>query len=257
MALAPVTLSSRSEAIKSPHLRSSTRQSLQMDYSMASSQRNSSPHRFTTTPALLSPRGRLTPTSLNQPSPRGFHSEPYSPGLLPNHMTEEYSHSTQRPRKKPRTPRRTSKSHKRDQSENSLLAIGSWSDHSSHHDAHLSQAHHFHDAPLFDDGPDSKDLLAAPEDDFILFPDDTAEPALVPYEEALPPRAPRIPRLRTPDLAPLSTHVQFFPCLGDEREEDRVNETWYLAGRERVDSQMDDALAYMAGVEGRRKTLRN
>ncbi|KAJ3963153.1 hypothetical protein N0V92_000135 [Colletotrichum tropicale] len=225
-----------------------------MDYSMASSQGKTSPHRFTTSPALLSPRGQLTPTSLNQPSPRGFHSEPYSPGLLPGHMTEEYSHSTQRPRKKPRTPQRTSKSHKRDRSQSSLLAIGSWSDQSSHHDARLSQAHRFHDAPLFNDGPESKDLSAAPEDDFILFPDDTPEPALVPYEAALPPRAPRIPRLRTPDLAPLSTDVQFFPCLGDEREEDRVNETWYLAGRERVDSQLNDALAYMAGVKagGRR-----
>ncbi|KAF0318613.1 hypothetical protein GQ607_014164 [Colletotrichum asianum] len=237
MALAPVTLSSRSEATKSPHLKSPTRHSLQMDYSMASSQGNTSPHRFTTSPALLSPRGQLTSTSLNQPSPRGFHSEPYSSGHLPGHMTEEYFPSTQRPRKKPRTPQRTSKSHKRDRSQSSLIAIGSWSDQSSYHDAHLSRAHRFYDARLFDDGPDSKDLSVAPEDDFILFPDDTPEPALVPYEAALPPRAPRIPRLRTPDLAPLSTDVQFFPCLGDEREEDRVNETWYLAGRERVDSQ--------------------
>lgn len=78
-------------------------------------------------------------------------------------------------------------------------------------------------------------------DDFLLFPDenldDFEDPSMPADYVSSTPMAPRITRLRTPDIAPLSTDVQFFPCLGDEAEEDRINEAWYLAGRERVDCQ--------------------
>ncbi|OHX00118.1 hypothetical protein CSPAE12_01349 [Colletotrichum incanum] len=108
---------------------------------------------------------------------------------------------------------------------------------------------------------DESSYKHVPYDDFILFPDesqtDTHEDVSIYTEQPPAPLAPCIHRLRTPDIAPLSTDVQFFPCLGDEAEEDRINEAWYLAGRERVHSQMDEALAYMSVVGGRRRMLRD
>ncbi|GKT64166.1 hypothetical protein ColTof4_06542 [Colletotrichum tofieldiae] len=101
---------------------------------------------------------------------------------------------------------------------------------------------------------DESSYKREPYDDFILFPDesqtDTYEDVSAYTEQPAAPLAPRIHRLRTPDIAPLSTDVQFFPCLGDEAEEDRINEAWYLAGRERVRSQiqcsaLDPAMSFV------------
>ncbi|KAK1623205.1 hypothetical protein BDP81DRAFT_399525 [Colletotrichum phormii] len=137
--------------------------------------------------------------------------------------------------------------------------MGSWTSQSIHDEEPCARYGREKGSSSFHDGDCSS--KNAPYDDFILFPDDAendinedfASPA---QSSSSAPRAPRISRLRTPDLAPLSTDVQFFPCLGDEAERDRINEAWYIAGRERVASQLDDALAYMAAVEGRSRTRR-
>jgi hypothetical protein len=50
-----------------------------------------------------------------------------------------------------------------------------------------------------------------------------------------PPRTPLIPRLMTPDLAPMALDAEFCPCCGNE--EDCINANWYLAGRSKMDAQ--------------------
>ena len=45
-------------------------------------------------------------------------------------------------------------------------------------------------------------------------------------------------RLATPDLAPLSSDFVFCSCCDDD-EEDMINETWYLAGRAKMDAQRE------------------
>jgi hypothetical protein len=53
-----------------------------------------------------------------------------------------------------------------------------------------------------------------------------------------PPGTPTIPRLPSPDLAPMALDFQFCACCtGDE--EDRVNEFWYMASRKKMDSQCE------------------
>lgn len=59
---------------------------------------------------------------------------------------------------------------------------------------------------------------------------------LVPPPVPSPPRTPRAPRLRTPDLSPLSTDVEFCPCHGGAAE-DQVNGVWHMAEKSKMDSQ--------------------
>ncbi|KAL6891739.1 hypothetical protein HDV57DRAFT_312242 [Trichoderma longibrachiatum] len=49
------------------------------------------------------------------------------------------------------------------------------------------------------------------------------------------PSTPRDRLLPTPDLSPLPTHFVFCPCCVDE--EGRINETWHMAGPEKMDTQ--------------------
>ncbi|KXH41011.1 hypothetical protein CNYM01_05487 [Colletotrichum nymphaeae SA-01] len=181
-------------------------------------------------------------------------------------MSDEQLYSlppSPRPRHQPSSYRRSlepvSQRRRRSPDHDSLVAMGSWTSQSTHNEEPCTRSGRekgssssFHDS----DFP----AKYAPYDDFILFPDDAGEyiheDFTVPAHSSSAPGAPRITRLRTPDLAPLSTDVQFFPCLGNESERDRINEAWYIAGRERVESQLDDALAYMAAVEGRSRTGR-
>ncbi|TDZ33096.1 hypothetical protein C8035_v006030 [Colletotrichum spinosum] len=138
---------------------------------------------------------------------------------------------------------------------NSLLAIGSWSI-ETHRRVMIPQGSS--DFNLNDEafGEPSLNWSSEPMmEDFVLFPEEIPEDDTQNGRASSPPRAPRISRLRTPDIAPLSTDVQFFPCLGNEDEQDRVNEAWYLAGRERLDAQIDNAIAYMAGVDGHARML--
>ncbi|GKT52498.1 uncharacterized protein ColSpa_12679 [Colletotrichum spaethianum] len=212
------------------------------------------------------------PTLANFPRPRlngALYPGDYPSSIEPGYMTGEQlfamdtspqtrhqalpHHRNSRPRL--RRSRRSA-------DHSALLAIGSWSS----PDIHLGDHYGDRSAPSrnksdFASRQEDESYEHASYDDFILFPDeiptDTHEDVSAYTEQPSAPLAPRIPRLRTPDLAPLSTDVQFFPCHGDEAEEDRINEAWYLAGRERVHSQMDEAMAYMSIVEGRRRTLKN
>ncbi|KAK1986866.1 hypothetical protein LZ30DRAFT_581139 [Colletotrichum cereale] len=128
-----------------------------------------------------------------------------------------------------------------------LLAIGSWSSQKTDHGDRHALSSSRSESARHEDG--------SSYNDFILFPDEdhtnAYEDVSAYTEQPSAPLAPRNPRLRTPDIAPLSTDVQFFPCLGDEADEDRINEAWYLAGRDRVLSQMEEAMAYMSVVGGR------
>ncbi|KAL0935714.1 uncharacterized protein CTRU02_210305 [Colletotrichum truncatum] len=250
MAFMPLAFETRSDTTtRLSYTRSSLSPANQMDTRMPSSRGNTSPHGFNTGHAVLSPRDRLSPKLQDWPPSRAMHSDFYSASSAFGHLTKERFHSTSpRPQKtsdasqdrrksKPKSPKR------RRNPDHSLLAIGSWSNQSHHHETNHSHANRFGDHVTFNDQAAANDLPMGysasfnETDDFVLFPDDTPEDELVPYGRPLPPRAPRISRLRTPDIAPLSTDVQFFPCLGDECEEDRINEAWYLAGRETVDSQ--------------------
>ncbi|OLN81495.1 hypothetical protein CCHL11_10313 [Colletotrichum chlorophyti] len=132
---------------------------------------------------------------------------------------------------------------RRNLDEGSLLAIGSWGSHNSHEFYH-AQSERLSSTIAGDDfsAKNGYDVLTPPGtyEDFILFPNEhgdvTTDAIFYPDEVPSAPMAPRIPRLHTPDLAPLSTDIQFFPCH-DEEVEDRINETWYLAGREKIDKQ--------------------
>ncbi|KAF9872569.1 hypothetical protein CkaCkLH20_10066 [Colletotrichum karsti] len=192
----------------------------------------------------------------------GAHMIAFRPFRINKSHREDFPERPTQPIPSRRSRKSKASSHRRRRSpDSSLLAVGSWSNQSHRDDGNQARTGRFDMFAPVNDEIAAKSLpmdsASGMMDDFVLFPDDTAEDALVPYEEALPPCAPCISRLRTPDLAPMSTDVQFFPCLGDEREEDRINEAWYLAGREKMDSQLNDALAYMAGTEGRRRRLGN
>ncbi|KAK1998090.1 hypothetical protein LX36DRAFT_681293 [Colletotrichum falcatum] len=157
-----------------------------------------------------------------------------------------------RPQRHHRNSRPRSRGNRRSADHSTLLAIGSWSSQGvGQEDGHALSNSSSEPVP-HDDGSSYKH---SPYDDFILFPDgghaDDYEDVPVHIEQPSAPLPPRIPRLRTPEIAPLSTDYQFFPCLGDEPDEDRINEAWYLAGRDRVLSQMEEATAYMSIVGGR------
>ncbi|UKZ80315.1 hypothetical protein TrVFT333_008073 [Trichoderma virens FT-333] len=54
--------------------------------------------------------------------------------------------------------------------------------------------------------------------------------------------APSTPRDRLspmPELSPMPTHFEFCPCCVDE--EGRINETWHMAGHEKMDTQLMNA----------------
>ncbi|KAF7562459.1 hypothetical protein G7046_g1684 [Stylonectria norvegica] len=52
--------------------------------------------------------------------------------------------------------------------------------------------------------------------------------------------APRAQKLATPQMVPMSTDYEFCSCCEDEQ--DRINETWYLSGKARVDTQSESAI---------------
>ncbi|KAK2039428.1 hypothetical protein LZ31DRAFT_476619 [Colletotrichum somersetense] len=145
-----------------------------------------------------------------------------------------------------------SRRNRRSADHSALLAIGSWSSHKTGHGDGHALSDGKSESAQHDFG---SSYQHAPHDDFILFPEeghtDEYEDVSAYTEQPSAPLAPHITRSRTPDIAPLSTDVQFFACLGDEPEEDRINEAWYLAGRDRVLSQMEEAMAYMS-IVGRR-----
>ncbi|KAK5987062.1 hypothetical protein PT974_11179 [Cladobotryum mycophilum] len=70
-------------------------------------------------------------------------------------------------------------------------------------------------------------------------------------EQSRPPRTPRERLLSTPELSPMSTHFTFCPCCGDE--EDRINDTWCMRSKDRMDSQLEYASAYIASVKSGRR----
>jgi hypothetical protein len=82
--------------------------------------------------------------------------------------------------------------------------------------------------------PEAPRRVASPLPEAPLPPAWLAEPGL----SFDPPSAPLIPRLRTPDLVPMSMDAQFCPCC-DEPNQDRINEIWYLTGRTKMDSQRE------------------
>lgn len=62
------------------------------------------------------------------------------------------------------------------------------------------------------------------------------------------PGAPREPLLPPPELSPMSTHYVFCPCCGDE--DDRINDTWRMAGKEKMNAQctLRPCLLYYRGL---------
>ncbi|KAL7944195.1 hypothetical protein V8C42DRAFT_326116 [Trichoderma barbatum] len=57
------------------------------------------------------------------------------------------------------------------------------------------------------------------------------------------PSTPRDRLLPMPELSPMPTHFVFCPCCVDE--EGRINETWHMAGHEKMDTQLEYAMAYI------------
>ncbi|KAH6610048.1 hypothetical protein Trco_000068 [Trichoderma cornu-damae] len=57
------------------------------------------------------------------------------------------------------------------------------------------------------------------------------------------PSTPRDRLLPTPELSPMPTHFVFCPCCVEE--EGRINETWHMAGHEKMDTQLEYAMAYI------------
>ncbi|EHK24266.1 uncharacterized protein TRIVIDRAFT_198888 [Trichoderma virens Gv29-8] len=53
------------------------------------------------------------------------------------------------------------------------------------------------------------------------------------------PSTPRDRLLPMPELSPMPTHFEFCPCCVDE--EGRINETWHMAGHEKMDTQLMNA----------------
>ncbi|KAK1569771.1 uncharacterized protein LY79DRAFT_528031 [Colletotrichum navitas] len=160
--------------------------------------------------------------------------------------------ATHRPQTHHQNLRSGSRKNRRSADHSTLVAIGSWSSHKTGHGDRHALSNSRNESTRYENG---LSYQHAPYDDFNLFPEeghtDDYEDVSAYTEQPSAPLAPRIPRFRTPDIAPLSTDVQFFPCLGDEPDEDRINEAWYLAGRDRVLSQMEEAMAYMSIVGGR------
>ncbi|KAF6843716.1 hypothetical protein CMUS01_01823 [Colletotrichum musicola] len=119
-----------------------------------------------------------------------------------------------------------------------LLSVGSWYDENA-------RRMHIDDDDVFEDEEARKtsDLY----DDFANCAnaaEKAAAKASIRRELPSSPRQqPLIHRLYSPDVALLSTDVQFFTRTGFECEEDRVDEAWYLAGH--------DAMADMAEFDDR------
>ncbi|KAL7792134.1 hypothetical protein V8C37DRAFT_380863 [Trichoderma ceciliae] len=57
------------------------------------------------------------------------------------------------------------------------------------------------------------------------------------------PSTPRDRLLPTPELSPMPTHFVFCPCCVEE--EGRINETWHMAGHEKMDTQLEYAMGYI------------
>ncbi|KAM0257353.1 hypothetical protein ACHAQJ_004440 [Trichoderma viride] len=57
------------------------------------------------------------------------------------------------------------------------------------------------------------------------------------------PSTPRDRLLPTPELSPMPTHFVFCPCCVDE--EGRINDTWHMAGHEKMDTQLEYAMSYI------------
>ncbi|KAF6826924.1 hypothetical protein CPLU01_09404 [Colletotrichum plurivorum] len=166
------------------------------------------------------------------PQDRDFSSPPQK-----RHATEEQPHSVSKLPKLPRLSRAPEPS-KNDVREEMLLSVGSWYD---------ENARRMHiDDDVFEDEEEARktsDLY----DDFTNCAnaaEKAAAKASIGRELlSLPRQQPLIPRLCSPDVALLSTDLQFFTRTGFECEEDRVDEAWYLAGH--------DAMADMAEFEDR------
>ncbi|KAH0494544.1 hypothetical protein TgHK011_001161 [Trichoderma gracile] len=60
---------------------------------------------------------------------------------------------------------------------------------------------------------------------------------------SIAPSTPRDRLLPTPELSPLPTHFVFCPCCVDE--DGRINETWHMAGPEKMETQLEYAMAYI------------
>lgn len=60
---------------------------------------------------------------------------------------------------------------------------------------------------------------------------------------SIAPSTPRDRLLPMPELSPLPTHFVFCPCCVDE--EGRINETWHMAGPEKMETQLEYAMAYI------------
>ncbi|KAJ0165099.1 hypothetical protein CTA2_12358 [Colletotrichum tanaceti] len=221
---------------------------------MSPSRVTASPHGFKPGQDLPRARDRLSPTPPGQASMRSCYRGDYSSSAVPEHMmSDQRSSMTASPKTRkqplsaPRSPRHVSRGSTSVADHSNLAAVGSWSTQSVHNgDYHTRRGIQ---SDLYEDESSHK---YASYDDFILFPDeslaDTQERVSAYTRQSPAPLGPRISRLGTPDIAPLSTDVQFFPCLGDEAEEDRINEAWYLAGRERVASQSQCSLLGLRDV---------
>ncbi|OAQ62873.1 hypothetical protein VFPPC_14486 [Pochonia chlamydosporia 170] len=63
------------------------------------------------------------------------------------------------------------------------------------------------------------------------------------------PRAPDLGRLTTPHLSPMPSMFEFCYCCSDDEKEpwenDRINDSLRLSRRDKVDAQLDWAMAYM------------
>ncbi|KAK1454688.1 hypothetical protein CMEL01_03448 [Colletotrichum melonis] len=252
MAFLPLDFDTNPDFTTVPRSRSPMTPGRQMCSVMVPSQESASPHGYRHRDALAGPRDRRSPASPTQTSMRAYCPADYRGSVVSNPLSDEQLYSippSPRPRHQPssyrRSPGPVSQRRRRSPDHDSLVAMGSWTSQSTHNEEPCTRSgREKGSSSSFHDGDFSAKY--APYDDFILFPDDAGEyiheDFTVPAHSSSALGAPRITRLRTPDLAPLSTDVQFFPCLGDESERDRINEAWYIAGRERVESQCQCSL---------------
>ncbi|KAK1726503.1 uncharacterized protein BDZ83DRAFT_650431 [Colletotrichum acutatum] len=249
MAFLPLDFDTHPDFTTVPRSRSLMTPGRQIYSAMVPSQESTSPHGHRHRHALAGPRDRRSPASPTQTSMRVYYPADYRESVASNPMSDEQLYSLPpSPRSRPqplsyrRSPGPVSQRRICNADHDSLIAMGSWTSQSTHNEEPCTRSGREKGSSTFHNG----DLLAkdASYDDFILFPDDAREcihgDFTAPAQPSSAPRAPRITRLRTLDLAPLSTDVQFFPCLGGESERDRINEAWYIAGRERVESQRFD-----------------
>lgn len=93
-----------------------------------------------------------------------------------------------------------------------LQGFGAWSDHiaSPHQQQHLLTESAYNDEEVFQSRRMSRSSV---------------------------PDTPRDWLLPTPELSPMSTHYTFCPCCGDEDEDSCINNTWHMAGKEKMHTQ--------------------